>query len=105
MDFMHIAFRMRRQFVDAGRHMGLGGHLVDGSSLRTIEAMQATGLTLSDLDPHDKQNYGGCLKLFDFVHHGRNSKVRLLIQQHAVTGVIICVYKQAGFPDMNWAAV
>lgn len=71
---MHVAFRMRKQYVDTSRQMDLGGHLVDAACLRNMPAMKATGLNHADLDPHDKQNYGGCLKLFDFYQHGRRSK-------------------------------
>jgi hypothetical protein len=68
-DFLHIMFRLRRQFLDPKRILVLFRLVCSPVKLITYENLKgelsSLGLRAGDMDFHDKQNFEGCLRLFD----------------------------------------
>lgn len=72
MDWLHIAWRLRRQFLEEKRNMFIGRMHCGAHVFSNPEDRIRLGLTSTDLDPSDKQNYVGTMKLFDFrIKRGR----------------------------------
>lgn len=65
MDWLHIGWRLRRQYLEGKRRLTFGGMLISHSKI--VNLMQKLGLNESDVDPQDKQSWIGMLKVFDFV--------------------------------------
>jgi hypothetical protein len=68
-DFLHIMFRLRRQFLDPSRILVLFRLVCSPIKLITYENVKgrvnSLGLRAGDMDFHDKQNFNACLRLFD----------------------------------------
>jgi hypothetical protein len=68
-DFLHILFRLRRQFLDPARILVLFRLVCSPIKLITYENVKgrvhSLGLRAGDMDFHDKQNFNACLRLFD----------------------------------------
>lgn len=67
-DWLHIIWRMRVQFLSGKRYLQIGHFGAHkGYFVRYVRGSgQDLGLLHSDLDVHDKQNYEGCLRMYDF---------------------------------------
>lgn len=64
MDWMHVAWRLRRLALDPARCMTIGGFHIKLGSLYRV--MRVLGINIKDLQPENKQSYDGTLRLFDF---------------------------------------
>lgn len=72
MDWLHIIWRIRHQFLDVKHNLSIGGFLIDGVSLQ--RERYALGFNDGDLDAANKQNYRGALKIADFSYQKRKKQ-------------------------------
>lgn len=73
MDFVHVGWRLRRQFLDANRQLSIGNLFI--THVKLVSRAVKLGLLGSDLDPANKQSYTGMLKIFDFCLHAESGTV------------------------------
>ena len=60
-DWLHTAWRLRSQFISPKKRLDFGGFLITSHAIRSEK--DKLGLTDADLDPSNKQNYVGTLKV------------------------------------------
>lgn len=67
-DFLHVMWRLRVMYLKPNRFLLFGPCLASPDNLRRHMKAHTTnlGLQFSDLNERDKQNFGGCLRLFGF---------------------------------------
>ena len=63
-DWLHTAWRLRSQFISPKKRLDFGGFLITSHTIRSEK--EKLGLTDADLDPSNKQNYVGTLKVCPF---------------------------------------
>ena len=62
-DFLHQGWRIKNQLLSGTKTMDFGGLLISAAVLK--EHQVALGLCDADLDPHNKQDFKGMLRVRD----------------------------------------